>query len=116
MAGWLWERVAARGCRHEAAQDGEGVVAVLAGGVDVTVDVQPVLGGVFADEAAGDLLLGLQGPDAPLAEVVRRPDPGVANAGQDAGVVDSRTQDLLDEWIVTVFTDRRESQMASDLR
>jgi hypothetical protein len=46
---------------HEAAQDGEGVVAVLAGGVDVAADVQPVLGDVFAGQTAGYLLLGLDG-------------------------------------------------------
>jgi hypothetical protein len=53
-------------------------VAVLAGGVDVTADVQPVLGGVVAGEAAGYLLLGFQRVDAALADVVREPDPGVA--------------------------------------
>jgi hypothetical protein len=43
---------------------------VLAGGVDVAADVQAVLGGVFAGEAAGDFLLGLERADAALAEVV----------------------------------------------
>src|SRR6266581_1220703 len=56
---------------EQAAQDGEDVLAVLAGGVDVAADVQPVLGGVFAGQAAGYLLLGLAGPDAALADVVR---------------------------------------------
>ncbi len=36
---------------HEVVQDGHDVVAVLAGGVDVAADVQPVLGGVFAGQA-----------------------------------------------------------------
>ena len=40
-------------------------------GVDVAADVQPVLGGVFAGEPAGDFLLRLQRPDAALADVVR---------------------------------------------
>ena len=39
---------------------------MLAGGVDVAADVEPVLGDVVAGEAAGDLLLGLQGADAAL--------------------------------------------------
>jgi hypothetical protein len=37
---------------EEGAQDGEGVVAVLTGGVNVAADVQPVLGGVVAGEGA----------------------------------------------------------------
>jgi len=44
---------------------------VFAGGVDVASDVEPVLGGVFAGEAAGYLLLGLVRPDAALADVIR---------------------------------------------
>ena len=38
----------ARACRHELVQDVHGVLAVLAGGVDVAADVGPVLGGVVA--------------------------------------------------------------------
>ena len=60
-----------------AAQDGHDVLAVLAGGVDVAADVEPVLGGVVAGQAAGYLLLGFQRADAALADVVRRPDTGV---------------------------------------
>jgi hypothetical protein len=52
-------------------QDVHGVLAVLAGGVDVAADVEAVLGGVVAGQAAGDLLLGLQRADAALADVVR---------------------------------------------
>jgi hypothetical protein len=37
---------------------------VLAGSVDVAADVEAVLGDVVAGQAAGDLLLGLEGPDA----------------------------------------------------
>jgi len=48
-----------------------GVLAVLAGGVDVAADVEPVLGDVVAGQAAGDFLLGFQRPDAALADVVR---------------------------------------------
>jgi hypothetical protein len=44
---------------------------VLAGGVDVAADVEAVLGDVVAGEAAGDFLLGFQGADAALADVVR---------------------------------------------
>jgi len=44
---------------------------VLAGGVDVAADVEAVLGGVVAGEAAGDFLLGFEGADAALADVVR---------------------------------------------
>jgi len=42
---------------HELVQDVVGAEAVLAGGVDVAADVEPVLGDVVAGEAAGDLLL-----------------------------------------------------------
>jgi hypothetical protein len=52
---------------------------VLGGGVDVAADVQAGLGDVVAGEPAGDLLLGLQRPDAALADVVGRPDRGVAS-------------------------------------
>jgi hypothetical protein len=51
---------------------------VLAGGVDVAADVQAVLGGVLAGQAAGDLLLGLQGAHSALADVIRGPDAGVS--------------------------------------
>jgi hypothetical protein len=44
---------------------------VLAGGVDVAADVEPVLGDVVAGQAAGDFLLGFQRADAALADVVR---------------------------------------------
>ncbi len=43
-------------------QDIHGVLAVLAGGVDVAADVEAVLGDVVAGETAGDLLLCLQWP------------------------------------------------------
>ena len=56
---------------HEVVQDVHGVLAVLAGGVDVAADVEAVLGDVVAGQAAGDLLLGFQGADAALADVVR---------------------------------------------
>ena len=46
-------------------------MAVLAGGVDVAADVEAVLGGVFAGEAAGDFLLCLGGADAALADVIQ---------------------------------------------
>src|SRR6266567_1828860 len=49
---------------HEVVQDVYGVAAVLAGGVDVAADVEPVLGDVVAGQAAGDFLLGFQGPDS----------------------------------------------------
>jgi hypothetical protein len=52
---------------HEVVQDVHGVLAVLAGGVDVAADVQAVLGDVVAGQASGDLLLGLEGADAALA-------------------------------------------------
>jgi putative transposase len=50
---------------------------VLAGGVDVAADVEPVLGDVIAGQTAGDFLLGFQRADAALAGVVRGPDAGV---------------------------------------
>jgi hypothetical protein len=56
---------AARGFRA-LVWDFVGVVAVLAGGVDVAADVEAVLGDVVAGEAAGNLLLGSQGADAAL--------------------------------------------------
>jgi hypothetical protein len=52
-------------------QDVHGVLAVLAGGVDVAADVEAVLGDVVAGQAAGDLLLGFERADAALADVVR---------------------------------------------
>ena len=58
-------------------QDVHGVLAVLAGGVDVASDVEAVLGNVVAGQAAGDFLLGLEGADAALADVIRGPDAGV---------------------------------------
>jgi hypothetical protein len=42
-------------------QDVHGVLAVLAGGVDVASDVEAVLGDVVAGQAAGDFLLCFQG-------------------------------------------------------
>ncbi len=61
---------------------------MFAGGVDVASDVEPVLGGVLTGEAAGYLLLGFQGADAPLADVVGGPDRGVfAEAGHVGGAV-----------------------------
>src|SRR5512132_1183297 len=62
---------------HEVVQDVHGVLAVLAGGVDVAADVEPVLGDVVAGQAARYLLLGFEGADAALADVVRGPDAGV---------------------------------------
>jgi hypothetical protein len=55
---------------HEVVQGVHGVAAVLAGGVGVAADAGAVLGGVVAGEAAGDFLLGFEGPDAALADVV----------------------------------------------
>jgi hypothetical protein len=56
---------------HELFQDFEGAEAVFPGGVDVAADVEAVLGDVVAGQAAGYLLLGFQGADAALADVVR---------------------------------------------
>ena len=58
----------------------------LAGGFDVAADVQPILGGVLAGEAAGYPLLCIGGPHAALADVVRRPDPGVCGEPQNVGL------------------------------
>ena len=82
MAGWRGRGRLPGVSGEQAAQDGEDVVAVLAGGVDVAADVQPVLGGLFAGEAAGYLLLCLGGAHAALADVVRGPDPGVCGEPQ----------------------------------
>jgi hypothetical protein len=46
---------------HEVFEDLQDVVAVFSGGVDVAADVEAVLGGFVAGEAAADLLLGFQG-------------------------------------------------------
>src|SRR5260370_11987854 len=56
---------------EQAAQHLERPVSVLAGGVDVAADVEPVLGGVFAGEPPGYFLLGFRGPYSALADVVR---------------------------------------------
>ena len=50
-------------------QDVHGVASVLAGGVDVAADVEAVLGNVVAGQAAGDLLLCLQGLAGELARL-----------------------------------------------
>ena len=71
---------------HELVQDFVGAEAVLAGGVDVAADVEPVLGDVVAGQAPGDLLLGFQGADAALADIVRRPDAGVGREPEDVGL------------------------------
>src|SRR6266536_3080178 len=55
---------------EQAAQDVERAVPVFAGGVDGAADVQPVLGGVFAGEPAGDVLLGLRRPYPALADLL----------------------------------------------
>src|ERR1700678_1291222 len=77
---------------HEVVHDVHGVLAVLAGGVDVTADVEAVLGDVVAGQAAGDLLLGLEGPDAALADVIRGPDTCVR--GEPQHVVAAVTAEL----------------------
>ena len=56
---------------HELVEYFVGAEAVLSGGVNVTADVEPVLGDVVAGQAPGDLLLGLEGADAALADVVQ---------------------------------------------
>ena len=56
---------------HEVVQDVQGVLAVLARGVDVAPDVEAVLGDVVAGQAAGDFLLCFQGADAALRDIVR---------------------------------------------
>lgn len=71
------------GACHGGFDDGEDILAVFSGGVDVAADVEAVLGSGLAGEAAGDLLLGFQGPDAALADVVRGPDRGVIAEPQD---------------------------------
>jgi len=60
--GWGQPRIT----EHELVEDFVGAEAVLAGGIDIAADVEAVLGDVVAGEAAGDLLLGLQGADAAL--------------------------------------------------
>src|SRR5437870_5644266 len=65
---------------------GHDVDAVLAGGVDVAADVEPVLGCGFAGQAAGDFLLRFGGPQVSLADVVRGPNPGVGGEAQNVGL------------------------------
>ena len=55
-----------RVAEHELVQDFAGTEAVLSGCVYVAADVEAVLGDVVAGQAAGYLLLGLQGADAAL--------------------------------------------------
>jgi hypothetical protein len=71
---------------HELVHDVVGVVAVLSGGVDVTADVEAVLGDVVAGQAAGYFLLCFQGADAALADVVRGPDAGVGGEAEHVGL------------------------------
>lgn len=51
---------------HEVVRDVHGALAVLAGGVDVASDVEPVLGDIVAGQATGDLLLRFQRAHAAL--------------------------------------------------
>jgi hypothetical protein len=74
-------------CGHGAAQDGHGMVAVLAGGVNGAADVQPGLGDRFAAGPAGDLLLSLDQPHAALGDVVGGPD----SVQPDSYVLDDRS-------------------------
>src|SRR5579859_2863650 len=82
-SGGRWDGRPPWGTGHGAAQDFYDVAAVLAGGVDIAADVQAVLGGLFAGEPTGYLLLGLDRADAALADVVGGPDPGVVAEPQD---------------------------------
>ena len=50
-----------RRAAHGAVQEVHDVVAVLAGGVDVAADVQPVLDGFLAGEPSGDFCWVLVG-------------------------------------------------------
>ena len=80
---------------HEVVQDVQSILAVLAGGVDVTADVEPVLGNVVAGQAAGYLLLGFQGAHAALADVIRGPHAGVLGEQQNvAAAVAAEFQQL----------------------
>jgi hypothetical protein len=72
---------------HELFQGLEGTEAVFPGGAGVAADVEAVLGDVVTGQAAGDFLLGLQGADASLAEVVRRPGARVASEAEDVALV-----------------------------
>ena len=67
---------------HELVEYFVGAEAVLSGGVNVTADVEPVLGDVVAGQASGDLLLGFEGADAALADVVRGPDAGAGGEAE----------------------------------
>jgi ABC-type multidrug transport system fused ATPase/permease subunit len=50
-------------------QDVHGVLAVLAGGVDVTADIEAVLSDIVDGQAAGDFLLCLQGAYSALSSL-----------------------------------------------
>ena len=60
-----------RVAEHELLQDFVGTEAVLSGRVDVAADVEAVLGDLVAGKASGYLLLGFQGADAALAEIIQ---------------------------------------------
>ena len=80
---------------HRVAQGSHGIDAAFAGGVDVAPDVQPVLGDVLAGQAARDFLLCFGWPQVALADVVRRPDPGVvAEPGHLCGPVAAELQQI----------------------
>ena len=77
-------------------QDVHGVLAVLACGVDVAADIEAVLGDIVAGQAAGYLLLGFQGPDSALRDIVRGPDAGVLGEQQHvASAVAAEFQQLV---------------------
>src|SRR5580704_11350290 len=67
-------------------EDVERAEAVLAGGVDVAADVEAVLGDVVAGQAPADHLLGFQGADAALREVVGGPDGRVRGEAEHVGL------------------------------
>jgi hypothetical protein len=52
------------------AEGGDGINPVFDRGADVAAQGQPVGGGIIAGEPAGDLLLGLGGPQVALGEIV----------------------------------------------
>jgi hypothetical protein len=89
LRGDLLLRAALGPAEHEFVQGTHGVLAVLAGGVDIAADIQPVLGDVVAGQAAGDPLLGLERADAALA-AARSPSSFTNVVGSRIGRLPSR--------------------------
>jgi hypothetical protein len=85
---------------HELFQDFEGAEAVFPGGVDVAADVEAILGDVVAGQAPADFLLGFQGADPALRDVVRGPHGRVRGEAEHVGFPVPAELEHLPAWLL----------------